>query len=80
MLDAKECATEFWSATADDITMRETTKDLYSCTAHEKSRLWALQGIQRNSVGKCHFHIEDFKAQQHLKSLIQKLINGFTNC
>lgn len=64
MLDAEECAAEFRSATANDITMRQTIKNLYSCTAHEKGRLRALQGIQRNSVGKCHSHVEDFKAQQ----------------
>lgn len=39
MLDAEERATEFRSAAADDITMRQTAKNLYSCTAYEKSRL-----------------------------------------
>lgn len=52
MLDAEECAAEFWSTTVDDITMRQTIEDFYSCTAHEKGRLRTLQRIQRNSVGK----------------------------
>lgn len=39
MLDAEERATEFRSAATDDITMRQTAKNLHSCTAYEKSRL-----------------------------------------
>lgn len=39
MLDAEKCATEFRSTIADDITMRQTLEDLYSCAAYEKGRL-----------------------------------------
>lgn len=54
MLDAEKRAAEFWGAAVDDITMRQTIKDLHSCTAYEKSRLRALQRIQGNSAGKYH--------------------------
>lgn len=39
MLDAEKCAAEFWSATADDITVRQTAKNLHSCSAYEESCL-----------------------------------------
>lgn len=52
MLDAEERATEFWSAATNDITMRQTAKNLHSCTAHEEGRLRAVQRIQGNSAGK----------------------------
>lgn len=39
MLDAEERATEFWSAATNDITMRQTAKNLHTCTAHEEGRL-----------------------------------------
>lgn len=53
MLDAEECAAEFRSAAANDITMRQAAKNLHSCTTYEKSRLRAVQRIQRNFAGKC---------------------------
>lgn len=52
MLDAEKRAAEFWSATADDITMRQTAKNFHSCSTYEKSRLRAVQRIQGNFIGK----------------------------
>jgi len=52
MLDAEKRAAEFWSTTADDITMRQTTKNFHSCSAYEESRLRAVQRIQGNFIGK----------------------------
>ena len=42
MLDAKKRAGKFWSATADDITVRQTAKNFHSCSAYEEGRLRAV--------------------------------------
>lgn len=55
MLDAEERAAEFRSAAADDITMRQTAKNLHSCTTYEEGRLRIVQRIQGNFAGECRF-------------------------
>lgn len=54
MLDAEERTAKFWSAVADDITMRQTVKNLHSCAAYEEGCLRVVQRIQGNLAGKCH--------------------------
>jgi len=57
VLDAEKRTTEFWGAAVNDITMRQTIKDLHSCAAYEKSCLRALQRIQRNSPGEYYSYL-----------------------
>jgi len=82
MLDAKERATEFWSTTADDITMRQTAKNLHSCTAYEESRLRTVQRIQGNFTGKCYvilLEILDIFFSRNNQSVIDMKRNKLTN-
>lgn len=51
MLDAKTSSSEFRRSTTHDFKMFKTITNFYVSATHEKSRLRALQRLQRNSIG-----------------------------